>query len=107
MEGRLPRWLSGLRICLQFRRHRFDPWVGKIPGGGNGNPFLPGECHGQKSLVGYNPYGHKELDTTEQLSTHTHMKRNLGGRKQEHVYILEYHNLIILPAGSFFNERRL
>ena len=30
--------------------------------------FLPGELHGQKSQVGYSPWGHKELDTTEQLS---------------------------------------
>ena len=28
--------------------------------------FLPGESHGQRSLVGYSPQGHKELDTTEQ-----------------------------------------
>ena len=27
--------------------------------------FLPGEPHGQRSLVGYGPQGHKELDTTE------------------------------------------
>ena len=27
--------------------------------------FLPGESHGQRSLVGYGPWGHKELDTTE------------------------------------------
>ena len=27
--------------------------------------FLPGESHGQRSLVGYSPWGHKELDTTE------------------------------------------
>ena len=32
--------------------------------------FLPEEPHGQKSLVGYSPCGHKELDMTEQLSTH-------------------------------------
>ena len=25
-------------ICLQCRRPGFDPWVGKIPGEGNGNP---------------------------------------------------------------------
>ena len=30
--------------------------------------FLPGESHGQRSLVGYSPGGHKELDTTEQLT---------------------------------------
>ena len=36
--------------------------------------FLPGESHGQKSLVGYSPWGHKESDTTERLSTHTHTR---------------------------------
>ena len=34
--------------------------------------FLPGESHRQRSLVGYGPWGHKELDTTEQL-THTYI----------------------------------
>ena len=29
--------------------------------------FLPGEFHVQRSLVGYHPCGHKELDLTEQL----------------------------------------
>ena len=38
----LPGWLSGNKSACQCRRHRtcrFDPWVWKIPGGGNGNPF--------------------------------------------------------------------
>ena len=30
--------------------------------------FLPGESYGQKSLVGYSPWGHKELDTNERLT---------------------------------------
>ena len=30
---------------------------------------LAGKSHGQKSLAGYSPWGHKELDTTERLST--------------------------------------
>ena len=30
--------------------------------------ILAGEYHGQKSLVGYSPWGHKESDTTEQLT---------------------------------------
>ena len=55
--------------------------VGSIPGSGRllwrrkGQPtpvFLPGESHGQRSLAGYSPWGHKELDTTE-LLTHTHV----------------------------------
>ena len=36
-------------------------FVGKV-----GLCFLPRESHGQKSLAGYNPWGHKESDTTEQ-----------------------------------------
>ena len=32
--------------------------------------ILPGESHGQKSLVGYSPRGHKESDTTERLHFH-------------------------------------
>ena len=58
------------------------PGLGKSPGGGYGNPlqyswrrkwqstpvFLPGESHGQRSLAGYNPWGHKESDTTKGLT---------------------------------------
>ena len=47
------------------------------PPGKNWQPtpvFLPGESHGQRSLVGYSPWGHKELDTTEQAHTHTHIR---------------------------------
>ena len=31
--------------------------------------LLPGEAPGNRNLVGYSPWGHKELDTVEQLST--------------------------------------
>ena len=31
---------------------------------------LPGKSHGQRSLVGYSPWGHKESDTTERLHFH-------------------------------------
>ena len=39
--------------------------------------FLPGESHGQRSLEGYSPWGHKELDMTEQLSTTIFEKQNV------------------------------
>ena len=45
---------------MQCRRLRFDPWVGKIPWRRAWPPpplFLPGESHGQRSLVGYSPGG--------------------------------------------------
>ena len=34
---------------------------------------LENSFHGQRSLVGYSPWGHKESDTTEQLSIHTYI----------------------------------
>ena len=34
--------------------------------------FLPGESHGQRSLVGYSPWGHQESDMTE-VTKHTHL----------------------------------
>ena len=60
-----------IKICLQRGRPGFDPWVGKIPWGREWLPtpvFLPGELHGQRSLVGYSPWYHKESDMTEQLT---------------------------------------
>ena len=33
--------------------------------------FLHGKFHGQRSLVGHSPWGHKESDMTEGLSPHT------------------------------------
>jgi len=41
----------------------FDPWVGKIPWRRKWQPtpvFLSGEAHGQRSLVGYSPWGREE-----------------------------------------------
>ena len=42
----------------------FDPWIGKIPWGRKWQPtpvFLPGKSHGQRSLPGYSPRGHKRV----------------------------------------------
>ena len=42
--------------------------LGRFPGGGHGNPlkvFLPGESHGQRTLVGCSPWGHTESDMIE------------------------------------------
>ena len=52
----------------------FDPWFGKIPWRRKRLPtlvFLSGKSHGQRSLVGYSPQGHKELDMNEATSVHT------------------------------------
>ena len=60
--------------CQCRRQHKcgFNLWVGKIPWRKKWQPtpvFLPGEFHGQRSLVGYSPWGHKESDTTEHMSS--------------------------------------
>ena len=57
--------------CRRLRRHGFNPWVRKIPWRRKWQPtpvFLPGESYRQRSLVGCNPGGHKESDTTEQVT---------------------------------------
>ena len=49
-----------------------NPWVRKIPWRRKWQPapvFLPGKSHGQRSLAGYSPKGHKESEVTEQLRT--------------------------------------
>ena len=51
------------------------PGSGKIPWRRKWQPtpvLLPGESHGGRSLVGYSPWGRKELDTTERLHFHFH-----------------------------------
>ena len=58
--------------CKRHKRCGFDPNVGKIPWRRKWQPtpeFLPGKFHGQRSLAGHSPWGHKELNRTEQLST--------------------------------------
>ena len=70
--GRKKTWLkSSLFLLYTFME--------ESPGGGHGNP-LQYSClenpHGQRSLVGYSPWGYKELDTTKRLSTAQHMKES-------------------------------
>ena len=64
---------DGKSLCQQCRRPYLDPWIGKIPWRRKWQPtpvLLPGKSHGQRSLIGYSPWGHKESDTTEQLHFH-------------------------------------
>ena len=71
-EG-LTRWLSDKESACQCRRLGFNPWVGKIPWRRAWQPtpvFLPGESHGQRTLVGYSPWCLKESNLSEQLCTH-------------------------------------
>ena len=60
----LPWLLSGKKSACQSRKCGLDPWVKKIPWRRKWQPtpvFLPEKSHGQRSLVGYNPWGHKRV----------------------------------------------
>ena len=63
------------------RRRRFDPWVGKIPWRRKWQPtpvLLPGKSHGQRSLVGFRPWGLQESDMT--VAEHTFWDLKFEGR---------------------------
>ena len=63
----LPMWCSSKESTCQFRRHGFNPWVGKIPWSRKWQHtpvFWSGKSHGQRNLTGYSPQGHKESDMT-------------------------------------------
>ena len=74
--------------------HKFHPWLRKILWRGKWQPtpvLLPGKSHGQRSVVSYSPWGHKESNPTEQLYslTHSHarkvMLKILQARLQQYV----------------------
>ena len=66
-----------VKNCLQCRRCKrcnSNSWVRKVLWTRKRQPipvFLPGKCHGQRSLEGYSSWRHKNLDTTELLTHHT------------------------------------
>ena len=73
-----PSGISGKEPSCQCRRHKrqgFNPWLGKVPWGKVWQPtpvFLPGESHGQRSLVGYSPFWvAKSQIQLKRLSTYT------------------------------------
>ena len=67
----LPRWLKGKESACNVKES--GPGSGRSPGGGNSIPLQPSclENPMDRSLAGYSPWGRKELDTAEPLSTHT------------------------------------
>ena len=57
-----------LPVQVDVRDVALIPGSGRVPWRRKWQPtpvFLPGESHGQRSLAGYSPLGHKELDMTE------------------------------------------
>ena len=79
-----PDGASGKEPACQSRGQRrqgFDPWVRNTPWRRAWQPtpvFLPGESHGQRSLVGYSLWGHKESDMTEGDLADERMREETG-----------------------------
>ena len=68
LSSAFPGGSDSRESACQCRRPGFDLWAGKIPWRRKWQPtpvFLPGEFNGQRSLVGYSPWGHRESDTTK------------------------------------------
>ena len=78
----LPWWLCGKESICPCRRHRFDPWVRKIPWRRKWQPnpvFLPGKSHGQRSPAEYSPRSCKRVRhslTTKQQYRLNHSELN-------------------------------
>ena len=69
----------GCHFLLQCRRCRSNPWVRKIPWRTNSPVLLPGKSPGQRSLVGYSPWGHQRV------------RHDLATKQEIHVKCLGQH----------------
>jgi len=77
----------------ETKRRGFNPWVGKIPWRRKWQPtpvFLLGKSHGQRTLAGYSPWGHKRV------------RHNLATKQQQH-YVLDlwYKMNKVMPGSKY------
>ena len=94
----LPRWLSYKESACQWR-DKGD--IASVPGSGRSCPrrrkwqptsvFLLRKSHGQRSLMGYSPWGRDESDLTEWLSTHAYLETQWRG--------ISFHVCLSLECG--------
>ena len=89
-------WVSLVAQTVKNQPAMRETWVGKIPGlgrtpGGGHGDSLQYSClenpHRQRILVGYSPWGLKESDMTEQLSTHRSWE--IKTVKRSKIYIIK------------------
>ena len=102
-----------IKSLLPMQETRFDPWVRKIPWRRKWQPtpvFLPGESHGQRSLAGCSPQGHRESGSTEHthqactvlISTDVHLID--GGEESQKSDVPQFLSLIITSCVSNQNS---
>ena len=115
----LPKWLSGEESDYQCRRCRFNSCIRKIPWRRKEQctpVFLSGKCHEHGSLAGYSPWGHQELDMTEQLNrsssiffrnespTRTTQRKHM--ELESELQVCKQRNTEIRPKISILLQRR-
>ena len=93
--------------CRRCKRCGFNPWAGKIPWRRAQQPtsvFLPGEFHGQRSLVGYSALGQKSWAPLKWLSTHLCMSNRpctLGQPGKGECWVCFSCQMFLLHAADF------
>ena len=66
--------------------------------------FLAGKFHRQRSMVGYSPWGCKESDTTEQLSTYAHAHVYAHTHTHTHTHTISKGQRKNLQLSAFYNK---
>ena len=77
------------------------PGSERSPGEGNGNPLqysCPENSMERRSLAGYGPWGHKESDTTEQI---THTSRSIQSHTSPTHRLMVFHPCLLCPGFPF------
>ena len=93
--------VKNLSPYTRGKRSKFNLWVGKIPWSRAWQPtpvFLPEKYHRQRSLAGYSPWGHKELDMT---GASEHAYQTLFMRQCVHItYICIYKHMWVTKSWT-------
>ena len=103
----LPRWLSGKELAFQCRRHRFDPWIGKIPRRKRQPTpvLLPGQSHGQRSLADCSPCGRRvRHDLVTQQQQWIPYKMNF--RLWRNYELIWFYNFNLIDKGTNWSTKR-
>ena len=100
----LSSWLSGKEHTYQCRRHKFDPWVGKIPWRRKWQPTsvsLPRNSGGQRSLAGSSPQRGTQL-STQTIRLESFCKTMLIGMSHSFPFLLSCYSDLVCFHLVFF-----
>ena len=112
---RLPRWFSSKESTYQCKRHKFDPWAGKIPWRRKWQPtpvFLPGQFQGQRNLGSYSPWcqkrvGHNLVTKQRQQQNNPSSTLQCDEDSQPCPWKHQFHHLALWNFGNLSKVRFL